>query len=99
MKWENEKGEIFNTSFSSKQSKIGIRAFEVHTSVLVPLGILPVLPFWPTVKVCSLIILILVLLERRGWTVPYTYKRFRRWLAGPHRSRHTRRKLRRMAKY
>jgi hypothetical protein len=93
------KGEAVNTAFVSKQSKISLKVVEAHTSVLVPLLILPVLPFWITVKVCLCVIVVLVVLERKGWTVMYALKRFRRFLAGPFRTKKTNRKMARMAKY
>lgn len=94
-----EKGEHVNTSFASKQSRVSIKFFEAHTSVLVPFMVLPVAPFWFTVKLCFWVVLALVLLERRGWTVSYTLKRVRRYFAGTYRTKHTNRKLARLAKY
>jgi hypothetical protein len=94
-----EKGEPVNTAFASKQSRISIKIFEAHTSVLVPFMVLPVAPFWFMVKLCFWVVLALVLLERRGWTVSYTLKRVRRYFAGAYRTKHTNRKLARLAKY
>ncbi|WP_219096300.1 hypothetical protein [Pseudomonas sp. UMAB-40] len=96
---KTEKGESVNTAFASKQSRISIKIFEAHTSVLVPFMVLPVAPFWITVKICFWVVLALVLLERKGWTVSYTLKRLRRYFAGSYRTKHTRRKLARLAKY
>lgn len=93
------KGELVNTAFVSKQSKISFKVLEAHTSVLVPLLVLPVLPFMITVKVCLCVIVVLVVLERRGWTVMYALKRLRRFFAGPFRTKTTNRKMARMAKY
>lgn len=96
---ETAKGEPVNTAFVSKQSKISFKIFEAHTSVLVPMLILPVLPFWPTLKICMCVVVVLIVLERRGWTVMYTLKRIRRIFAGPFRTKTTNRKMARMAKY
>lgn len=93
------KGEEINTAFASKQSRISIKVIEAHTSVLVPFMVLPVAPFPITAKICFWVVLALVLLERKGWTVSYTIKRLRRYFAGTYRTKHTRRKLARMAKY
>ncbi|MNJ66335.1 hypothetical protein D3C77_624050 [compost metagenome] len=93
------KGELVNTAFVSKQSKISLKVIEAHTSVLVPLLILPILPFWTTLKVSMCIVAVLVLLERKGWTVMYAYKRIRRFFAGPYRTKSTKRKMARLAKY
>lgn len=96
---KTEKGEDINSAFCSKQSKVSFKFVEAHTSVLVPLLTLPVAPFPITLKICGCIVLGLVLLERRGWTVMYTLKRIRRTFAGPFRTKHTKRKMARMAKY
>lgn len=93
------KGEVINTAFCSKQSRISIKIFEAHTSVLVPFLIYPCLPFYPVFKACFFTVLLLVLLERRGWTVSYAFKRLRRKFAGAYRTKQTRRKMARMAKY
>lgn len=86
------------TAHASKQSKISLKIFEAHTSVLVPLLILPVLPFWSTLKFSMLMVLILVLLERRGWSLPVALKKLRSRLAGRYRYRRTRRALARRIK-
>lgn len=99
MIFENAKGEQINTAFVSKQSKISFKIIEAHTSVLVPLLILPVLPFMITLKVCTFVVMALIVLERRGWTVMYTLKRIRRYFAGPFRTKSTNRKMARLAKY
>ena len=96
---ETAKGEPINTAFVSKQSKISFKIIEAHTSVLVPLLILPVLPFLITLKICFCVVMILIVLERKGWTVMYTLKRIRRFFAGPFRTKSTNRKMARMAKY
>jgi hypothetical protein len=93
------KGEQINTAFCSKQSKISVKFTEAHTSVLVPLLILPLAPFLITVKISFSIVLALMLLERRGWTVMYALKRLRRRCAGSTRTKSTKRKMARMAKY
>lgn len=98
MPLETENGRI-NTSHASKQSKISIfKLFEVHTSAMVPLLLIPVFPFWGTVKFAVLSVLVLVLLERRGWTVSLALKRMRTRLASRVRYRNTRRTLMRRMK-
>jgi hypothetical protein len=94
-----EKGELVNTAFVSKQSRISLKVIEAHTSVLVPFLILPIAPFWITLKACFITVLVLVLLERRGWTVSYALKRIRRAFAGAYRTKNTRRKYARLSKY
>jgi hypothetical protein len=86
----NVGGEIVYTSHASKKSKISLKLFEAHTSVLIPLMALPVLPFMITVKIAFFTILVLILLERRGWTLGTAFKRLRSRLAGRHRSSKTR---------
>lgn len=97
MPLETKEGRII-TSNASKQSKISFKVFEAHTSAMVPLALLPVFPFWGTVKIAALIILVLVLLERRGWTLPLALKRLRTRLASRVRYRNTRRTLMRRMK-
>lgn len=84
-----------NTSNASKKSKISLWFTEVHTSVLVPLMALPLFPFLITVKISAVCILVLILLERRGWTVTLALKRIRSRVAGRVRSIRTRATLRR----
>ncbi|MCF6783404.1 hypothetical protein [Stutzerimonas stutzeri] len=84
------KGETIITAHASKSSKVSLKIFEAHTSVLVPLMVLPVLPFLTTVKVSFTCILVLILLERRGWTVGVALRRLRSKLAGKYRYRKTR---------
>ncbi|MBA1280243.1 hypothetical protein [Stutzerimonas stutzeri] len=83
-------GETIITAHASKASKVNLKIFEAHTSVLVPLMLLPVLPFMTTVKLSFLCVLILILLERRGWTLGVALRRFRSRLAGRYRYRKTR---------
>lgn len=81
------------TAHASKQSKVNLVFFSAHTSVLVPLLLLPVLPFWTTVKFAAASIFVLILLERRGWTLPIALKRMRSRMAGRYRARKTKRTL------
>lgn len=83
-------GDVIYTSHASKQSKVSIKIMEAHTSVLVPLMIVPVLPFAITVKLAAMTILVLILLERRGWTLGIALTRMRSRLAGRNRNRKTR---------
>jgi len=83
-------GEQILTAHASKQSKVSFKVFEAHTSVLVPLLLLPVFPFKTTVKFALVAILILILLERRGWTLTIALQRMRSRLAGRVRYRKTR---------
>lgn len=83
-------GETVITAHASKSSKVNLKLFEAHTSVLVPLMIIPVLPFGATVKFSFCCILVLILLERRGWTIGVALRRFRSKLAGKYRYRKTR---------
>lgn len=83
-------GEPIITAHASKQSKVSFKVFEAHTSVLVPLLALPVLPFKTTFQLAMLAILVLILLERRGWTLSIALQRMRSRLAGRVRTRKTR---------
>ncbi len=87
------KGETVITAHASKASKVNLKLFEAHTSVLVPLMILPVLPFWTTVKISLACVLVLILLERRGWTLGVALQRLRTRFAGRYRYRKTRQTL------
>lgn len=91
-------GEVIITAHASKQSKVSLKIFEAHTSVLVPLLLIPVLPFAITIKWAAISIIVLILLERRGWTLPTTLKRMRSLIAGRYRSRKNRRDLRQIIK-
>lgn len=91
---DNE-GNTIITAHASKKSKVNLKLFEAHTSVLVPLLIIPVLPFWITVKAACFSILVLILLERRGWTLSIALKRLRTSFAGRYRFKKTRRSLQR----
>jgi len=90
--------ERIYTAHASKQSKISFKIFEAHTSVLVPLMILPVMPFMTTVKISFTCVLMLILLERRGWSLPLALKRLRSKLAGRYRKQSTRRAFARRMK-
>ncbi len=94
-----EKGEEVNTAFVSKQSKINFKVIEVHSGVLVPLLIWPMLPFPFVGKICLCAIIAMILLERRGWTIGYLYRRFRRWTAGPYRTKTSPMEKSRLGKY
>ncbi|KKN85130.1 hypothetical protein LCGC14_0282990 [marine sediment metagenome] len=85
--------ETVFTSHASKTSKVSLKIIEAHTSVLVPLLVLPLSPTLFTLKIVAVLILILVLLERKGWTMKIAIKRFRSKLAGRYRSRKTRSQL------
>jgi len=93
------KGEKVNTAFASKQSRINLKIIQAHTSVLVPLLIIPVAPFLITVEVSCSTIVVMILCERKGWTISMMLKKLRQKLAGHYRTKHTRRKLKRLAKY
>ena len=85
----NYNGEEVITAHASKQSKISVlKMFEAHTSVLIPFGALPLFPGWFMVKTCFVAVLVLVLLERRGWTVSLALKKLRARLAGRYRYRY-----------
>lgn len=86
------------TAHASKQSKVSFKIFEVHTSVLVPLMMLPVFPFWTTLKIALITIFVLVLLERKGWTLAVALKRMRSFFAGRYRYRKTKRFIQRSRK-
>lgn len=90
--------EVIYTSHASKKSKVSLKVFEAHTSVLVPLLVIPVLPFWTTIKYAFLTVLVLILLERRGWTLGIAAKKVRAKLAGRHRYKKTRALLQRRMK-
>lgn len=92
------KDGIVYTSHASKSSKVSLKLFEAHTSVLVPFMALPVFPFMITLKIALVVVLVLVLLERRGWTLPLALKRMRTRLAGRYRSIKTRRQTLRRIK-
>jgi hypothetical protein len=81
------------TAHASKKSKIKFFFFESHTSVLVPLLILPVLPFWGTVKLSLLVILVLILLERRGYTLSVALSKIKSSLSGRNRYGKTKHKM------
>ena len=91
-------GEMIITAHASKQSRISLKLFEAHTSVLVPLMLIPVFPFSITLKFAAFSVLVLILLERRGWTLPIALKRLRSRLAGRYRHRKTKRTLMRRMK-
>jgi hypothetical protein len=86
-------GHRIITAHASKQSKVSLKLFEAHTSVLVPLMVLPVLPFLTTLKISLTCVLVLILLERRGWSLRLALKRLRSRIAGRYRHRTTRRTL------
>lgn len=95
-----ENNEVIHTSHASKQSKINLVVMEVHTSVLLPLLALPLYPSFTTLKYASLTILVMILLERRGWTLKVALKRIRSRMAGRYRRAKTRSRLvRRMRNY
>lgn len=89
----NRDGETIITAHASKSSKVNLKLFEAHTSVLVPLLILPILPFGITVKISFVCVVVLILLERRGWTLGIALRRLRSRLAGRYRYRKTRHTL------
>jgi len=78
------------TAHASKKSKVNLKLFEAHTSVLIPFMALPLWPKLITVQVAAVTALILILLERRGWTLGIALKRMRTRLAGKHHHRKTR---------
>ncbi|WP_326430289.1 hypothetical protein VQ574_21440 (plasmid) [Stutzerimonas frequens] len=88
-----QNGETIITAHASKASKVNLKVFEAHTSVLLPLMILPVFPFWITLKISLICVLILILLERRGWTLGVALQRLRTRFAGSYRYRKTRQTL------
>lgn len=83
-------GELIITAHASKKSKINLKLFQAHTSVLVPLLAIPLLPFWTTVKFAFMAIAVLIVLERAGYTPSAALKRIRTKLAGRHRFSRTR---------
>jgi len=94
----DEQGNTIITAHASKKSTVNLKLFEAHTSVLVPLMILPVFPFLTTLKLSLAAVLVLILLERRGWTLGVALKRIRTLFAGRYRYRRTRRSLQRRMK-
>lgn len=90
MPLETGNGDKIYTAHASKQSKISFKLFEAHTSVMVPILLIPIFPFMTTIKFAAAAVLILILLERRGWTLSIALKRLRTRLAGRYRSRKTR---------
>tara|TARA_R110001592_G_scaffold33503_4_gene115979 strand:+ start:1740 stop:2042 length:303 start_codon:yes stop_codon:yes gene_type:complete len=90
--------EVIITAHASKQSKMSFKFFEAHTSALVPLFLIPVFPFLITIKIAGAAILVLILLERRGWTIPIALKKTRSRLAGRYRYRKGRMSLIRRSK-
>jgi hypothetical protein len=86
-------GEKVVTAHGSKKSKVKLIFFEAHTSVLVPLLLIPVFPFGITVKLSLLAILILILLERRGITLGVAYKKIKSSLSGRYRYSKTRHRM------
>ncbi len=86
----NINGETVITAHASKASKVNLKLFEAHTSVLVPLMILPVFPFWTTLKISLLCVFVLIVLERKGWTLGVALQRLRTRFAGRYRYRKTR---------
>lgn len=73
------------TAHGSKKSKISLFFFEAHTSVLLPLLAIPVLPFVITIKLSLLSILVLILLERRGVTLRTAFKKIKSSFSGRYR--------------
>lgn len=96
---KTDKNEEINTAFVSKQSKINLKFIEVHTGVLVPLLLWPMMPFPFVGKLCFCAIVAMILLERRGWTIGYIYRRFRRRMAGPYRTKSSPMEKSRLGKY
>lgn len=86
------------TSHASKKSTVNLLFFEAHTSVLVPLLILPVLPFLITLKISAFSILVLIMLERRGITLSVAVKKIKSSLSGRYRYRKTRQHMLRRIK-
>lgn len=79
-------GETIITAHASKESKIDLKIFEAHTSVLIPLLLLPFslvllqisTTVWKyTVAMLFLSIIVLVILERYGITLSSGFKRAR----------------------
>ncbi len=97
MPLETSEGRVI-TAHASKQSKVNLKIFQAHTSVLIPFLAFPVLPFMSTLKVALVVVLVLVLLERRGWTLPLAMKRLRSRLAGRYRYTTTKRVIARRQK-
>ncbi len=92
-------GEKIVTAHGSKKSKVNLLLFEAHTSVLVPLLILPVLPFWSTFKISAAAVLVLILLERRGITLGIAFKKIKSSLSGHYRYKKTRQRMIRRIKF
>ena len=93
----NKDGLAVNTAYASKQSRLSLgRMFSVHTSVLVPLLALPILPFMITLKVSLYAIIVLIILERYGYTLNVALRKMRSLLAGRDRTIHSRRWYQRM---
>ncbi len=94
----NKEGDLIITSHASKKSMVDLKLFQAHTSVLIPFLAWPVAPFWITVKIAACVALVLVLLERRGWTLKIALKRMRGRLAGNYRYAKTRHSIVRRSK-
>jgi len=91
----DREGGIIHTSHASKQSKISLKIIQAHTSVMLPLMAIPVFPFPITFKLAFVCVVILMLLERRGWTLILALKKIRSRLAGRIRQKNTRRTIER----
>lgn len=89
-------GETIITAHASKTSKINLILFEAHTSVLLPLMALPAFLFTLTISTtlfkmlvytCLIMVVVLIILERRGITLATGLKRLRARTVS--RNRHT----------
>ncbi|EKY4114565.1 IcmT/TraK family protein [Pseudomonas aeruginosa] len=83
------------SAHASKQSKIDFKIFTAHSSAMVPFGMILIYPSWLTFKIAVTSTLVLVLLERRGWTLGLAVKRIRSKLAGKSRHAMTRQRFNR----
>ena len=98
MELSDGKGGVAHTSHASKQSKISLKIVTLHTSAMLPLMSILIYPKLITLKVALFSVLVLILLERRGWTLGLAFKRLRSKWAGKRRYRTTKQMFHRRVK-
>jgi predicted ABC-type exoprotein transport system permease subunit len=90
--------DLIITAHASKKSKINLYIFQAHTSVLVPLLAIPMFPFLTTIKIAFILVFVLIVLERVGYTLGAGMRRLRARAAGRNRFFKTKHAKRRSAK-
>lgn len=100
-------GQTVITSHASKTSKINLLLFEAHTSVLLPLMAVPAFLFTLTISAslfkmlfygCLIMVVVLIILERRGITLNTGLKRIRARMVSRNRHSTSRGRLKRRLK-